>query len=741
MRGTEHDRASFRLIAAGRDAIKDTLAGLVASVVLVANIVSFGALMFPGDLSPGIPIAIWAMLIGACIGGAWIAFTTSLPPLATGIDSPTAAVLVLLSGLTASSVQAAGGSPERAIQSVMLIFTAATFLSGALLFGLGALRWGSYFRFIPYPVVGGFLAAAGYFLIAGAIRMVTGQTTVTLASLSDWTDSVKLASAVLVLAVLLVLRRWVKSPFAMPAALVAIWLVGVAAVHYFGLSSADHAWYFQSLGTLTAWLPFQAARSSNFTWPMVVQLVPQLLAVTIVTLISLVTKISSIEVGRQTAGDLDQEFRGHGIASLIAAPFGGLMSSVQPSTSRLLEYAGGATRMSGVAGALVFGIVGFANLDLPGSIPIPIIAGIVLYLGYTFIIDALWRPYSQRAWLDLLLTIGITIVCIEYGYVIGVLAGLICACLLFVISYARLGVVRRHLTRAQFSSHVDRSVAASEHLRAVGDAIQLYWLSGYIFFGSSEGLFERIRGDVDAALPRRVAYVILDFNMVSGADSSAYVSLAKLRNYCNQRGTTILYCSLSPAKRDALERGGFIGGKSRHDAFVDLNSALAWCEDKLLAEAMVEMDTDLRGFTSWLQGELGASVKSPDLLAYFDRTDLDGSTVLYRQGEAADTIDLVAAGHLAIDFVTSSGENLRVRGTATYTVVGEMGVFRRSVRSATVSSEGPTALFTLTRNNFERMRRERPDLVIAFEDFMIRILSDRIISREREVAVLKMLTS
>jgi SulP family sulfate permease len=742
MRGTEHDRTSSRLIAAGRDAIKDTLAGLVASVVLIANIVSFSALMFPGDLSPGIPTAIWAMLIGSCIGGVWIALTTSLPPLATGIDSPTAAVLVLLSGLTASGVRAAGGSPETAIQSVMLVFTAATFLSGALLFGLGACRWGSYFRFIPYPVVGGFLASAGYFLIAGAIRTVSGRTTLTLSRLSDWTvtDSAKLAGAVLVLGILLALRRWVKSPFAMPAALVAIWLVSVSALHYLGSSGAEYYWYLHSLGTLAAWLPLQAARTSHLTWPMLFQLVPQLLAVTAVALISLVTKISSIEVGRQAAANLDREFRGHGIASLIAAPFGGLLGSVQPGTSRLLEYAGG-TRTSGVACALVFGLVGFANLDLPGLIPIPIIAGIVLYLGYTFIVDALWRPYSQRAWLDLLLTFGITVVCIQYGYLVGVLAGIVCACLLFVVSYARLGVVRRHLTRAQFSSQVDRSVEASEHLRAVGDAIQLYWLSGYIFFGSSEGLFERIRSDIEAALPRRVAYVILDFSMVPGADSSAYVSLAKLRNYCNQRGTTILYCSLSPAKRDALERDGFIGGNSRHGVFADLNAALAWCEDKLLAEAMVEVDTDLCGFTSWLQGQLGASIKSADLLAYFDRRDLDGSTVLYRQGEAADTIDLVAAGHLAIDVATSGGENLRVRRIATYTVVGEMGFFKHSVRSATVSSEGPTALLTMTRNNFERMCRERPDLAIVFEDFMIRILSDRIISREREITALKTLTS
>src|SRR5689334_17074421 len=149
--------ARSRAIAVGRDGIKDTIAGLLASVVLIANIVSFGALMFPGDLGAGIPTAIWAMLVGSSIGGIWIALATSLPPLATGIDSPTGTVLVLLSASAASAVFASGGSVQTAVQTVMLIFTAATVLSGALLYVLGACRWGTYFRFVPYFVVGGFL--------------------------------------------------------------------------------------------------------------------------------------------------------------------------------------------------------------------------------------------------------------------------------------------------------------------------------------------------------------------------------------------------------------------------------------------------------------------------------------------------------------------------------------------------------------------------------------------------------
>jgi SulP family sulfate permease len=58
------------------------------------------------------------------------------------------------------------------------------------------------------------------------------------------------------------------------------------------------------------------------------------------------------------------------------------------------------------------------------------------------------------------------------------------------------------------------------------------------------------------------------------------------------------------------------------------------------------------------------------------------------------------------------------------------------VRSATVSAEGAATLFTLTRANFERLRRERPDLASAFDDFILRVLADRVDFANRAVAAL-----
>lgn len=719
---------------AARKLLKDAIAGLVASVVLTANIISFGALMFPGHLAPGIPLAIWAMLIGSCAGGLWIARTTSIPPLASGIDSPTGIVLALLSASIASHAIMIGDTPQMAVQTAMLIFSVTTLILGALFYALGVLRWGPYFRFVPYFVVCGFLAATGWFLIAGGVRMTTGRALTQSGLLAPWTapETVRLLCAVSALAVLLGVRQWIKSAFGMPLALLGMWLFGVVVLRATGHDGPAGGWYFPSLGTLSAWSPFSALKSAHLEEA--IRYLPEMFAVIVVALVSLVTKVSSLEVARQVAGDLDRELRSHGIGSLIAAPLGGITCSLQTGTSRLLEQAGGATRMSGGFCALILGAVGLANFDLLGLVPIPLIAGLVFYLGYTFIVDALWRPYMQRAWLDLLLAIGIMVVCVRSGYLVGVIAGVIAACLMFAISYARVGVVRRHLSRAQFSSYVDRSMEAMRHLRENGEAIQIYWLSGYIFFGSSEAILERIRNDIENRPHGQVSHVILDFGMVSGADSSTGASLAKLRHFCGRNGIALAYCALSPRAMAALKRGGFAAGPNQ--VFDSVNLAIAWCEDQLLAKAGLQPQGGQSGFEQWLQGQLGERAKAADLIAYLDRKEIGLAQVLYRQGEPADTIDLIAGGSVAVDVAREGGEPLRVRRMTTHTVLGEMGFFRRTPRSATVSADAPATLYTLTRESFERMRRERPDLASAFDDFIIRTLADRVDFANRGVAAL-----
>ena len=157
------------------------------------------------------------------------------------------------------------------------------------------------------------------------------------------------------------------------------------------------------------------------------------------------------------------------------------------------------------------------------------------------------------------LTGVMTLVIINLGYFMGVVLGVIGACLMFALSYSRIGVIRRHLTRQEFSSNVERSPEQSRLLREEGKRVHVFWLSGFIF-GSSNGLFERIKRVIDAQRDKPVGYVVLDFGAVPGLDTSAVLSLVKLRNYCEEHDVTLGFSGLSDSMRASFERAGFFGG-------------------------------------------------------------------------------------------------------------------------------------------------------------------------------------
>jgi SulP family sulfate permease len=380
-------------------------------------------------------------------------------------------------------------------------------------------------------------------------------------------------------------------------------------------------------------------------------------------------------------------------------------------------------------------MVALFNIDVQAYVPTVVIGGLVLFLGTTFLVEALARPLAQRAWLDVAFSILIAVMCVRYGFLTGIVIGIIAACLMFAFNYARIGVVRRHATRAQFASNVDRAEGDTRHLRDHGGAVQIYWLSGFIFFGSADRAFERIRGDIDASGLGRDGFIVLDFRGVPGADSSAVLSLLKLRNFCDKRGISVVCCALAAHSRAALEARGLFGDKRRHKLFDDLDAGLAYCEDIMLARAAPRAH-GTETFSQWLSRQLGLPDGDAGLLAYLEKSTFDAPQNLYREGESANSIELVAGGSLVVHVAGQRGQDLCIRRFATHTVVGEMGFFRRGVRSASISTDGPTTLYTLTRTRFEAMRAERPDLALAFDDFIIRTLADRLEFANRTVDAL-----
>ena len=323
------------------------------------------------------------------------------------------------------------------------------------------------------------------------------------------------------------------------------------------------------------------------------------------------------------------------------------------------------------------------------------------------------------------------LICLRFGHIAGVAAGIVLACVIFSYRYAKLGPVKRHITAASLSSHVERAKEQAAILRRDGDAIHIYWISGYLFFGSSDRLFEEIRQRIEGQRSPRIAFIILDMTAVPGMDSSAVVSLIKLKNVCIKQGAQLVFCGLDEAAKAKLAADGLMG----FEAFANRNEALARCETGLLASKGVGPALSGETLETWLASELGQEAGAA-ILPYLQRKPIKSGEVLYGQGDPAGTIDLVAEGSIAIVLQREGESDHTLRLMRTRTVVGEMGFFRNALRAASVAAAEDGVVFSLTREAFGRLEQENPGVANCFLQFIIRILADRVGFANSETAAL-----
>ena len=184
-----------------------------------------------------------------------------------------------------------------------------------------------------------------------------------------------------------------------------------------------------------------------------------------------------------------------------------------------------------------------------------------------------------------------------------------------------------------------------------------------------------------------------------------------------------------------IKAAGVLGRRSKHKVFASRNDALEWCENKLLARHDIDHVSEA-SFAEWLADELGDEDDVRRLMSYFERLELAKGDVLFRQGDPSDSIELVAAGCVAVTIAQADGKIAKLRRMAGQTVIGEMGFYRGQPRAATILAEEPTVVYRLTRKAFLRMHKRDPEIVSSFHRMIVRVLADRLDFANREVAAL-----
>ena len=713
----------------------EVLAGAVASLVTLAHCLSFSALIFAGDLKSGLAFGLWGFLIATAAAGVVTSLATTLPPVLAGPRNPAVAVMSVMAATISADILAAGGSPENAAGHVLLGLAIATVLTGLALWSLGAFRLGQIVRFVPYPVIAGFLAASGWLLITGGLRLATGKP-LEFSGMTALTpvEFIKLGAALAFVASVYALRRLGGGSAMLPVLFVgmalgidlALWVTG-----------ARQGWFLEGASGARFWSPVGLAVTGDADWRVLARAGVEILSIVGVSVIALLLDVSSLEVQRARSADMDREFASNGAVNLVLAPLGGLPVGIALNPSRLIDELGGKSRAAGIAGSLAIALVLISGLDIAALVPTPVLAGLVIYLGLGVMSEALLKSPAGRSWLEIALALAIMLAIVRFGYLTGVILGLVGACILFAVRYSRIDAIRRHVTRAVFAAPVERAPEIKALLEAEGRRIHVFWLTGFIFFGSSNRIYEEIRAKVGALPARRRRWVVLDLGGVSGIDSSAVLSFVKLSHWAAASNVVVALAGPSAAL-SAEFAGADLGiGEGGVQVFATRSEALEWCEEGLIAQA--RLGTPEEGpdaFGEWLARELGAAAAAELTGRYLERRDLEAGETLCVQGAASDTIDLVASGSVAVAFVDEAGREIKVRRMAGRTVVGEMGFFRDRARTATVRAERATVLYVMTRACYDAMSTENPALGTLFLEFIVRALSDRVEFANAEIAAL-----
>jgi sulfate permease, SulP family len=713
-------------------ALTDVFAGLVCSILSVAYCLSYAALIFNGPLVPALAYGVAVTFLSAAIGGSIVAWKSSLPFAVAGPDS---SISVVLAALVATLIQRLGSADP--LLPTLIAISATTALTGLLLCVLGFTHAGRAIRFVPFPVIGGFLGATGWLMITGAVQVVTEQKPL-IANLAEFANVPmlgKIAAALVVAAILQFALRRSKSPFVMPgiliAALATTYIVLLLGGWPLGEAQAS-GWMFRPQSTANLISPWHPGSLQSFSWTQAPALAGDVLAVMFVTIINFLLNTTGIELSTRTDANIDRDLKVLGAANVVTAAVGGYVSCTSISRSLLVRTAGGSGRLSGLTVAAVSAALLIAGPAFVSFIPKYILGGLLVFLGAGLLYQWLIQSARQLPLIDYLSLIAIALLIINWGFIAGVLTGIVIGCATFALSISRVNAIKFSFDGSEYRSSLDRGPHELTLLATHGREIQGMALQSYLFFGSANRLYQHVKTLL--AEQRECRFLIFDFQRVTGIDSAATQSFAQIKQATTEAGARIVLVKLSPELERAFRSARFISG----DIIVasDLDRALESCEQAII-EAHRAQVTDSRSLRAWLAEALGDAHLADCLSDYCKRLEVKAGDVIARQGDTATSMHFILEGRVGIIVDLPEGRTARVRSLGGHTTVGEMGLITRSPRSATIQAEAASVLYVLDAEAFERIKREQPPLSQALLAYVIKVLTERLSFANRLIGVLQ----
>ena len=703
------------------------VAGVVGGLIVLSTSISYPAVIFAGAFEPYLGVGIEMALFGTAVIGATVALGSSYPASIGNIQIETGVVLGVISAAMADSL---GGraADAPALATLIAVIVLSTGSLGVVFIALGVFRLGNVIRYIPFPVIGAFLAYIAWLLLRGGMSTMVGQPLSLSASLlllqprllPYWLPGTLVAIGLLTLQ--LVRRHYLNTPVVLVASVAVFWLI----VWLTGTSAAE----LRAAGYLLpapppeqSWSPVaHLVALTQADWGVVLRQLPEVVVLWLVGMIALLVIASSVEIATRSDVDLDQELKVAGIGNLLSGLGGGLPGYQSASASLLSHYIGTRSRLVGLISAGICASVLLFGGPLLAYVPKLLLGLVLIYLALSIATNLALDRWPKLPIADRGILLLVLLSLIWLGFVQGIVIGIIAGLAVFAFNYARIDAVRASGSGAGYASNVLRPPAQRRLLADHGDEIQVIRLQGYLFFGSAHRVLQRISARLTMPGEMPLRFLLLDLERVDGADSSTIFSLIRLIEQADQRGVTILWSAVPETVAAALRSAGLdLDRRTRPQLFADLDHALEYAEDVVLhhfAGTAPAPDEPARAFPVLAIGE--------GILAYGTRVTWRAGEHAIRQGERSEEMYFIEAGRLTALLEQPSGSQVRLRTILPGTVIGEVACYLGLPRSASVIADQDSSAFRITKDALERMRIENAELAVAFHEFMARAAAERL---------------
>ena len=532
----------------------DIFGGITAGIVALPLALAFGIQAFGGVNDPSAAsMGALAGLVGATMLGFFAALFGGTHSQISGPTGPmTVVAATLISGVWASS----NGS----ISSVLISMALAGLFCGLFQILFGIIKLGKYVRYIPYPVLSGFMSGIGVIIILQQLYPLVGlKGTGTMIDLvmgipAAVSEGISVTALLLGLGTIAIIELFPLVTKKVPATLVALIVMTVVSL-FCNLDSK------LIIGDIPSGLPLPFFANANISlsgidWMTVLKasLIPGLTLAGLGSIDTLLTSVVADNITK-TKHNSNKELIGQGIGNAIAGLFCGLPGAGATMRTVVNVKSGGRTQISGMVHALLLLAILLGLGGLVKYVPLSVLAGILITVGWGIIDFKGFKDLLRIPRADAVVLVVVFLVTVFVDLLTAVGIGMVIACVLFMKRAS-------DLVEGGYSSSTMTSSDLHKGLPNPGEAnfdktkpwqdeggitdemrqhIYVQRLNGPIFFGTINK-FKEVMEDV----PDHAKVVIIRMKLVSFMDQSGLYAMETAIKDLQSRGILVLMTIIQP---------------------------------------------------------------------------------------------------------------------------------------------------------------------------------------------------